>query len=309
MSDTDELSFEGKVAIVTGAGGNPGLGRSHAMLLASRGAKVVVNDLGVGPDGLGRRNHRADGVVAEIVDAGGEAIVDTNSVAEEASASAVVKTALDAWGKVDILINNAGVVMLAGFDEITSNDLRRIVDVHLYGTIWMCRAVWPHMSRAGGGRIVNTVSGALLGCRYLSIYGAAKGGILSLTRSLAVEGADRGIAVNALGPAARTSALELLSKEEVVVHAPSADLVAPMAAYLAHEICPASGSFIESYGGHHVMRAFAETAGYGAGESTTIEDVAANFETITDFADFALVPEPLLHPMSASINRRPYVAG
>jgi NAD(P)-dependent dehydrogenase (short-subunit alcohol dehydrogenase family) len=185
-----ELRFDGEVAIVTGAGSNPSLGRSYALALAARGAKVVVNDLGVGPDGTGRLAAKAESVAKEIVDAGGEAIADTHSVAEEDSARAIVQTALDAWGRVDILVNNAGVAILAEFGEISSTDLRRVLDVHLYGNVWMCRAVWPQMREAGYGRIINITSGALGGIRYTTIYGAAKGGILSLTRGLAVEGED-----------------------------------------------------------------------------------------------------------------------
>ncbi len=304
----DELRFDGKVAIVTGAGGKPGLGRSHAMLLASRGAKVVVNDLGVGPDGLGRKRHHADAVVQEILDAGGEAIADTNSVAEEDSAKAVVQTALDAWGKVDILVNNAGVAILAEFEEISSNDLQRVITVHVFGSIWMCRAVWPHMREAGGGRIVNTVSGGLLGARYITIYGAAKGGIMSLTRGLAIEGRTHGIAVNSLGPAARTSALEHLSQEQVHDLAPSADLVSPLVAYLAHGSCPASGNYFESGGGRMVMRTFAEAKGYFTPEPT-IEAVAEHFDEITDLSAPNLVPEPLDNEMSDVIQPKPYVAG
>src|ERR1700722_8080028 len=208
-----DLRFDGRVAIVTGAGGRPSLGRAYAHLLAARGAKVVVNDLGVGPDGHGREPAHAEIVAKEIVDAGGEAIADLNSVAEEDSARAVVQTALDAWGHVDIVVNNAGVVVLAEFAEISAKDIRNIINVHLFGNIWMCRAVWHHMREREYGRIVNITSGALLGTRYVVPYGAAKGGILSLTRGLAVEGADRNIKVNTLGPAAATAALSLLSVE------------------------------------------------------------------------------------------------
>src|SRR5919204_5064029 len=124
-----ELRFDGRVAIVTGAGGDPGLGRSYARLLAARGAKVVVNDLGVGPDGRGNVAAHADVVAQEIRDAGGEAIADTSSVAEESSARAIVQTALDAWGRLDVLVNNAGVFHLALFDELAPRDVERIVSV------------------------------------------------------------------------------------------------------------------------------------------------------------------------------------
>ena len=203
-----ELRFDGRVAIVTGAGGqDPSLGRSHATLLAERGAKVVVNDLGVGPDGRGVMRANAAQVVDQILAAGGEAIADQHSVADEDGAHSVVATALDTWGRLDILVNNAGVCFMAHFDEISSADIRKIIDVHLMGTLWMCRAAWPHMRAAGYGRIVNTTSGAMFGIENLSIYGAAKSGIFGLTRGLAVEGAESGIKVNALGPAANTTAI------------------------------------------------------------------------------------------------------
>ena len=161
-----ELRFDGRVAIVTGAGGqDPSLGRSHATLLAERGAKVVVNDLGVGPDGRGIMRANAQQVADEIRAAGGEAVPDQHSVAEEEGARSVVATALDTWGRLDIVVNNAGVCFMAHFDKISSADIRQIIDVHLMGTLWMCRAAWPHMREAGYGRIVNTTSGAMFGAR------------------------------------------------------------------------------------------------------------------------------------------------
>ncbi|MEE3754314.1 SDR family NAD(P)-dependent oxidoreductase [Mycobacterium intracellulare] len=149
-----ELRFDGRVAIVTGAGGQePSLGRSHAKLLAQRGAKVVVNDLGVGPDGRNVLRANAEQVADEICAAGGEAVADLHSVADEDGARRVVQTALDVWGRVDILVNNAGVCFMAHFDEISDADLRNVIDVHLMGTVWMCRAAWPHMRDAGYGRM------------------------------------------------------------------------------------------------------------------------------------------------------------
>lgn len=184
------LRFDGQVAIVTGAGGQaPSLGRSHAKLLAERGAKVVVNDLGVGPDGRGTAQANAEQVVDEIRAAGGGAVTDQHSVAEEDGARAIVQTALDTWGRLDILVNNAGVAHIVHFDEISSADIRKVIDVHLMGTLWMCRAAWPVMRDAGYGRIVNTTSGAMFGQENLSIYGTAKAGIFGLSRGLAIEGA------------------------------------------------------------------------------------------------------------------------
>ena len=176
---------------MTGAGGQPpSLGRSrHANLLAGRGAKVVVNDLGVGPDGRGILRSNAEQVVDEIRAAGGEAVADAHSVADEAGAREIVQTALDTWGRLDILVNNAGIAHIAHFDEISSADIRKVIDVHLMGTLWMCRAAWPFMRDAGYGRIVNTTSGGVFGQE--SIYGTAKAGIFGLTRGLAIEGAPK----------------------------------------------------------------------------------------------------------------------
>jgi NAD(P)-dependent dehydrogenase (short-subunit alcohol dehydrogenase family) len=303
-----ELRFDGRVAIVTGAGGRPSLGRAYAHLLAARGAKVVVNDLGVGPDGHGRERAHADFVAAEIVDGGGEAIADTNSVAEEESARAVVQTALDAWGRVDIVVNNAGVVVLAEFAEITANDIRGIVNVHLFGNLWMCRAAWPHMIEAGYGRIVNITSGAHLGMRHVVTYGAAKGGIIALSRGLAVEGAKHGIKVNALGPAAATAALSLLSIDEVAAAAPAAELVAPAVAFLAHEECPVSGKYFESIGGRTTARSWVESKGYTDPE-LTLESLRDNFDEVLDFSEPTPIADPLDGEYAELIFPKPYHAG
>jgi len=296
-----DLRLDGEVAVITGAGGNPGLGRSYALLLASRGAKVVVNDLGVGPDGRNRRAASAELVVQEILAQGGEAIADQHSVAEEDSARAVVQTALDAWGKVDILVNNAGVAILAEFDEISAADIEKVLRVHLFGTIWMCRAAWPHMVESGGGRIINITSGALAGNRYVSIYGAAKGGIVSLTRALAIEGADVGIKANAVGPAGETGALQLLSN----MQNPPPELVAPLIAVLAHPDCSASGRYFESAAGRTVLRCWSESRGYINPELTP-EDLRDHLDEVMDMTDHVLVADPLENEYSNIIDRKPY---
>jgi NAD(P)-dependent dehydrogenase (short-subunit alcohol dehydrogenase family) len=302
-----EMRFDGRVAIITGAGGNPGLGRAYAMLLASRGAKVVVNDLGVGPDGRGTTPAHPEAVVKEIVDAGGEAIVDTHSVAERGSAEAIVQTALDAWGKVDILINNAGVAALAEFDEVTDSDIEKILAAHLSGTIWMTRAAWPHMKQAGYGRIVSAASASMLGQRYNSVYGAAKGGIWALSRSLAVEGAAHGIKANSFGPGARTLMAEMCGSEPLIAHMPPAELVAPTVVYLAHEDCEVTGGYFTSAAGATRFAFFAETEGY-FNPDVTLEDIRDNFAKIMETDGHTLVPEPLDNRGSEIIDRQiPYV--
>ncbi len=291
-----ELRFDGRVAIVTGAGGqHPSLGRSHATLLAERGAKVVVNDLGVGPDGRGVMRASAEQVVEEIRATGGAAVADQHNVAEEKGALAVVATALDTWGRVDIVVNNAGVCFMAHFDEISSADIRNIIDVHLMGTVWMCRAAWPHMCEAGYGRIVNTTSGAMFGIENLSIYGAAKSGIFGLTRGLAVEGAGPGIKVNALGPAANTTAIRHFNEPSpftslMETHFPTT-LVSPAVAYLAHEDCALSGANLEAGAGNVGLRVFGQTVGY-TDTDLTVEKVRDNLSTIVDKRTATMIPDP-----------------
>ena len=250
----DEFRFDGRVAVVTGAGSNPGLGRSYALLLASRGAMVVVNDLGVGPDGRGQIGPGVEAVVDEIRAAGGEAVGDAHSVAERDSAHAIVDTAVKTWGRIDILINNAGIAPFANFDEITDRDIERVIGVHLMGHIWMCRAAWPHMAAQGYGRLVNVSSGvAMMGMPTQSIYAAAKLGIVGLTRSLASEGAKHGIKANAIAPFADTVAHRTMLAPEFTesnqASGRTAETVAPVVAWLAHEECHISGKVIDAAAG------------------------------------------------------------
>jgi NAD(P)-dependent dehydrogenase (short-subunit alcohol dehydrogenase family) len=309
----EQLRFDGRVAIVTGAGGNPGLGRAHALLLAERGAKVVVNDLGVGPDGRGVLRANAEAIVDEIKAAGGDAVADTNSVAERDAAHAVVQTALDAWGRVDILVNNAGIQLLAPFGEIRDDDIRRIIDVHLMGNIWMCRAVWPHMVAARYGRIVHISSGAMFGFDKSVTYGAAKAGIVGLMRGLALEGEPHGIRVNALVPGAVTVATMHLCEDTEFVRSGHdripPELVSPAVAYLGHEHCELSGVFLRAGGGNVREHVFGETVGYSNLE-LTIEDVRDNIATIRDHEGMSITPDIPSFPAGALIAK-PYnpVAG
>jgi NAD(P)-dependent dehydrogenase (short-subunit alcohol dehydrogenase family) len=291
-----QLRFDGQVAIVTGAGSNPGLGRAHARLLAARGAKVVVNDLGVGPDGSGAIRSNAQAVVDEIRAAGGEAIADHHSVADENDAKAVVQAALDTWGRVDVLVNNAGIGVVADFDEISSNDIGRLMNVHLMGHLWMSRAAWPHMKRAGYGRIVNTTSGAMFGMDGLTVYGAAKFGIYGLTRGLANEGARYNIKCNALSPGAATvSGPRFFQMEAEMEKAYNAkftpERVSPAIVYLAHESCAVTGSLFEAGGGHVSARVICRTEGITHDE-LTIEDVSAGINDMFDETNLTVVTNP-----------------
>lgn len=278
-----ELRFDGRVAIVTGAGGDPSLGRAHALLLAARGAKVVVNDIGRDPETPGYDGAAsAEAVAAEIRANGGQAVADVHSVASEAGAAAIVQTALDAFGGVDILVNNAGLSIAAGFDEMTSRDFLRHIEVNLMGAVWTCRAAWPHMRAKGYGRIVNTTSGAMAGYANLVAYGASKGGLLSLTRALAAEGAALGIKANAVNPGAFTRMVaaqqpETSSMYQYAKQNLPADLVSPVVAYLAHEACPVSGECVEAVAGEVRRVYLAQTPGF-ADRDLSLETVAARWD-------------------------------
>lgn len=307
-----ELRFDGQVAIVTGAGGTPGLGRSYAKLLAARGAKVVVNDLGVGPDGSSAVPAKAAAVVEEIKRAGGEAVADTHSVASEDGAQAIVETALKTYGRVDVLVNNAGVVEFACFDDFSTRDIDKLIETHVYGAIWMCRAVWPHMKAARYGRIVNTVSGSMLGARYTSIYGTAKSAVMGLTRNLAIEGADFGIKVNAIWPNAATNAWKIMSAEEAqptaeVMQQLSPDLVAPVVAFLAQANCQTSGKCIISEG-HSVSELwYGRTLGVDVTELTP-DQIQINWDRIVDRKRYKEVADPYDGCAGFTLTPRSYPA-
>ena len=240
-----EVGFEGKVAIITGAGG--GLGREHALLLASRGAQIVVNDLGGAVDGTGASAGPAQKVVEEIEALGGAAVADTNSVASPEGADAMVKTALDAFGRVDIVVNNAGILRDKSFQNTTQDLWDSVIAVHLTGTFNVTRAAWPHLKEQAYGRIVSTSSAAgIFGNFGQTNYGAAKMGIVGMTRVWAQEGGKYNIRANAIAPVARTRMTEDLLGPLVEKLDPA--LVSPVVAYLASEACDVSGE-IYSVGG------------------------------------------------------------
>lgn len=297
-----ELRFDGRVAIVTGAG--RGIGRAHALLLASRGAAVVVNDFGGEQDGSGGSSTPADEVVAEIVRSGGQAVASTSSVAEPDGAASIAATALDAFGRIDIVINNAGIFAPGALPSLTAADFRRMVDVHFFGTVNVVKAAWSHLLAAGSGRIVNTISEAMLGAPQMTSYGAAKGAIFGFTRNLAVESAGTGLLANCIAPRAGTrmvdrlgAALELPTDmvEQMKLAMPP-EYVVPVAAYLAHESCELNGECLQVGSGRVSRLAVVESVGIAV-EETTPEIVAANLPTILDLTSAtergALVPEPL----------------
>ncbi|MCA3238451.1 MAG: SDR family NAD(P)-dependent oxidoreductase [Curvibacter sp.] len=230
------IDFKGRVAIVTGAGG--GLGRQHALALARRGARVVVNDLGGARDGSGGSATAAQAVVDEIRAAGGEAMADAASVTDFGAVQTMVQQAVDAWGRVDILVNNAGILRDKTFAKMDVADFRLVLDVHLMGAVHCCKAVWPHMTAQKYGRIVMTTSSSgLYGNFGQSNYGAAKLALVGLMQTLAIEGAKHDIRVNCLAPTAATRMTEDLMPAEVL-RALRPEAVVPAMLVLASEAAP-----------------------------------------------------------------------
>jgi NAD(P)-dependent dehydrogenase (short-subunit alcohol dehydrogenase family) len=266
------IRFDGRVAIVTGAGG--GLGRAHALALAARGAKVVVNDLA-----------QAEAVVAEIQDAGGQAIAHAASVTDEAAVAAMVQQALDAWGRVDILVNNAGILRDKSFGKMSMADFRLVVDVHLMGAAICSQAVWATMRAQKYGRIVMTTSSSgLYGNFGQANYGAAKMALVGLMQTLAIEGAKDGIRVNCLAPTAATRMTEGLLPPPVLARL-KPEAVTPALLHLVSDdaptraiVCAGAGTFERAY--------VTLTRGVHLGEGPEVpEQVAARFEAISDRAD------------------------
>ncbi|HET9690920.1 MAG TPA: SDR family oxidoreductase [Acidimicrobiales bacterium] len=283
-----DIGFDGKVAIVTGAGG--GLGRQHALLLASRGARVVVNDLGGSVSGDGADKGPAESVVGEITDAGGEAVADGNSVSTPEGGEAIVQTALDAFGRIDIVVNNAGILRDKTFHNMTPELLEPVLDVHLKGAFYVTRPAWLKFREQGYGRVINTSSNSgILGNFGQSNYGAAKMGLVGFTRVLAAEGAKYNIKVNAIAPIARTRMTEELLGAGAERFQP--DLVAPVVAWLAHEDCPVSGE-VYTVGAGRVARFFiGMTEGY-FNPKLSLEDVRDHFEQIRDESGYTVPNGP-----------------
>ncbi|HEX6423038.1 MAG TPA: SDR family oxidoreductase [Acidimicrobiales bacterium] len=277
-----DLGFDGKVAIITGAGG--GLGRSHALELARRGALVVVNDLGGSVDGTGSGTTAAQAVVDEITAAGGEAVPNYDSVATSEGGRAIVQAALDAWGRVDVIVNNAGILRDASFKNMDADKVNAVLDVHLRGAFNVTQPAWEHMRSQNYGRIVNTSSGAgVFGNFGQANYGAAKMGLVGLTRVLAVEGAKNNIKANAIAPVAKTRMTEDLL-------GPAADkllpeLVTPVVAFLAHEDVPVTGE-VYSVGGGRVARVFVGVTKGIVDAGLTPETVRDRFAEIRDEAGY-----------------------
>ncbi|GAA4610289.1 SDR family oxidoreductase [Actinoallomurus liliacearum] len=283
-----ELRFDGRVAIVTGAG--QGLGRQHALELAARGAKVVVNDLGGALDGTGASTGPAAEVVAEITKNGGEAVASTDNVATTEGAEAIVRTALDAFGRVDIVVNNAGILRDKSFKNMSPEEFDQVIAVHLRGSFLVTHAAWPHLREQAYGRVVMTSSPAgLFGNFGQANYSAAKMGLVGLTKTLAAEGAKYNIKVNAIAPIAWTRMTEDLFPAEFQDRL-SVEHVTPVVAWLAHESNESTG---ETYtvGGGKVARVFvAEVAGFTKKDGLSVEDVRDNWRQVNATEPY-LVPK------------------
>lgn len=295
----NELRFEGRVAAVTGAG--RGLGREFALLLARRGAAVVVNDIGVAVDaaryapapGVGEHSV-AGAVVREIVASGGRAVANTGDVSDPECAREIVDVAVERFGRIDIVINNAGVVITADFLDLTPADIDKSFAVHVRGSFLVAQAAWSHMAKAGYGRILNVVSvdGNLFGNVRHTAYDAAKGGLAGLTRGMAVDGQGLGIAVNGLLPGAYTrgqrSIDPKLTPHGTIDMRP--ELVAPAAAFLVHEECPVTGRFYAASSGRMGRVFTAAVEGF--------QDLPDSFspESIRDHWDVIDTPETFVVP-------------
>ncbi|MCD9623553.1 SDR family NAD(P)-dependent oxidoreductase [Rhabdothermincola salaria] len=281
-----DIGFDGKVAIITGAGG--GLGRQHALELARRGARIVVNDLGGSVTGEGGDVGPAQKVVEEVVGLGGEAVADTNSVATAEGGKAVVQTAVDAFGTVDIVVNNAGILRDKSFHNLTPELLEPVIQVHLLGAFYVTQPAWLIMREKGYGRVISTSSNSgILGNFGQANYGAAKMGLVGLTRVLAIEGRKYNIKANAIAPVAATRMTEDMFGKAGDQLDPA--LVSPLVAYLASEACDVSGEVYSAAGGIISRFFIGLTDGYYNPELTA-EDLAEHLGQIRDESSY-IVPE------------------
>ena len=285
----NEHRFDGRVAVVTGAG--RGIGRAHALLLAERGASVVVNDLGGSMEGEGADVGPAVAVAEEIAAAGGAAVADGSDVSTPDGGQALIDAAVERFGRLDVLVNNAGIMRWAGLPEVDAVDLERHLAVHVGGSFNTTRAAWPHLVDQGYGRIVMTTSAGFFGLPKNLAYATAKGGVIGLTRSLSTAGARHGIKVNVIAPAAVTRMAGPATDETPPM---PPEHVAPMVAFLAHEDCPVTGEIYAAGAGRFARIFIASTEGYlHADGDPTIEDVAGNWATINEESGYS-VPTGLM---------------
>jgi NAD(P)-dependent dehydrogenase (short-subunit alcohol dehydrogenase family) len=282
-----DLRFDGRVAVVTGGG--RGLGRSYALLLASKGAKVVVNDAGGSLTGDGADAAPADDVVREITAAGGEAVASTESVATAVGGNAIIESALETFGRIDILVHNAGIVRRGSLKDLSYEDFHAVLDVHLRGAFNVVRPAFPVMCAAGYGRIVLTSSiGGLYGNHGVVNYAVAKAGVIGLSNVAALEGAAEGVTCNVIVPAAVTRMAAGIDTSAYPPMGP--ELVAPVVGWLAHESCSVSGEVFIALAGRVARAVIAESPGVYR-PSWTVEDVGEQLDAIRD------VQAPLIFPV------------
>lgn len=291
------LRFDGDVIIVTGAGG--GMGRCHALELSSRGARVVVNDLGGHPFGGGSDPGLAAAVVDEIRAAGGEAIANGESVASVDGAASLTDQAMDTWGRLDAVVSNAAILRDKPFDEMTVQDFDDVIDVNLRGAMRVLHPAYKAMKSGGGGRIVSvTSSSGFLGARAQTNYGASKSGLLGLTRSLALEGQEHGVRANLLAPGALGTRMHQAMVEAATYHADASsnlvqseeaavflrpERVSPMVSVLAHPTCPVTGQVLGAWGGMFHRFGVTLNAGWtNPAGPTTAEHIITNWDRIVD---------------------------
>lgn len=279
------MSSETKVALITGAGN--GLGKSHALMFAKLGARVVVNDYGTTIKGVGTDKSPADAVVDEIKAAGGEAVANADSVEHGAR---LVETAMDAFGRIDIVVNNAGFLRDASFHKMSDDDWFDIINVHLNGAFKVNRAAWPHLREQNYGRIVNTASAAGIYGNFGQVnYSSAKLALHGMTQSLAIEGRKHNILVNTVAPAAASRLTDtVISREQTAAIRP--ELVSPLVGYLCSEGSSQTGGLYEAGAGWFGKLRWERSRGVSLKEGITVEDIAENIDAITDFSD-ALHPQ------------------
>ena len=277
-----QVSFENRTVIVTGAGN--GLGKAYALDLGSRGARVVVNDLGGAVDGSGSGNTPADEVVNEIIANGGEAVANYDSVATKEGGASIVQTAIDNFGTVDAVVNNAGILRDKSFAKMEEEDLNAIIDVHLKGTFFVCQPAFIQMKEQGYGRFVNVSSPSGLFGNFGQLnYGAAKMGIVGLTNVLAIEGAKYNIKANVIAPNAATRMTEELFGEDMSKLL-TVDNITPLVVYLASEQCEVTHEIFSAGGGRFARIGISTDVGY-FNASAKAEDIFANIGEIRDLSN------------------------